>query len=92
MKYILIEKKDRIATLTINRPDALNALNSELLAEFSEAWTELQTDDDVLVVIVTGAGRAFVAGADISEMAEMDMIEGRAFGNIGQPVPAPVLW
>ena len=59
MKYILIEKKDRIATLTINRPDALNALNSELLAELSDAWTQLQSDDEVLVIIVTGAGRAF---------------------------------
>ncbi len=84
MKYILIEKKDRIATLTINRPDALNALNSELLAELSDAWTQLQSDDEVLVIIVTGAGRAFVAGADIGEMSEMNMVEGRAFGNIGQ--------
>ncbi len=84
MKYILIEKKDRVATLTVNRPDELNALSSELLAEFSEAWTELQADDEVLVIIITGAGRAFVAGADISEMADMDMVEGRAFGNIGQ--------
>ena len=70
MKYILIEKKDRIATLTINRPDALNALNSELLAELSDAWTQLQSDDEVLVIIVTGAGRAFVAGADIGTLVE----------------------
>ena len=54
MKYILIEKKDRIATLTINRPDALNALNSELLAELSDAWTQLQSDDEVLVIIEIG--------------------------------------
>lgn len=84
MKYILVEKKDRVATLTINRPDALNALSSEVLGELSEAWDMLQADDEALVIIITGAGRAFVAGADVAEMADMNMLEGRSFGNIGQ--------
>jgi enoyl-CoA hydratase len=84
MNYILIEKNNRVATLTINRPDALNALNTELLKEFSLAWDELQADEEVLVIIITGAGRAFVAGADIAEMADMNLLEGRAFGNTGQ--------
>ena len=84
MSYMLIEKKNRVATLTVNRPEALNALNSQVLADFAQAWKELQEDPEVLVIIVTGAGRAFVAGADIGEMAGMNMVEGRAFGNIGQ--------
>ena len=84
MKYILIEKNNRVATLTVNRPDALNALNSEVLADLNEAWEVLQADDEVSVIIITGAGRAFVAGADIGEMAGLSMTEGRAFGNTGQ--------
>jgi len=86
MKYILIEKNNKVATLTINRPEALNALNSEVLADLDAAWEELQADDDVSVIIITGAGRAFVAGADIGEMAELNMTEGRAFGNVGQNI------
>lgn len=83
-KYVIDEKKDHVGIMTLNRPDALNALNTEMLAEMSDAFDELAEDDDVRVIIVTGAGRAFAAGADIGEMAELSMIEGRAFGNIGQ--------
>lgn len=84
MKYMLIEKKGGVAVLTINRADALNALNSEVLAELSEAFDQLQADEEVRVIVITGAGRAFVAGADIGEMSSMNMLEGRAFGNVGQ--------
>ena len=84
MKYLLIEKKDRIATLTINRPESLNALNSDLLKELTEAWDDLQADSSVLVIIITGAGRAFVAGADIGEMADMGVTQARDFSLLGQ--------
>lgn len=84
MNFVLTEKKDAVAVLTINRPDALNALSSEVLEEISGAFEALQQDEDVRVIIITGAGRAFVAGADVAEMADLNMVEGRAFGNIGQ--------
>lgn len=84
MNFVLTEKKGAVAVLTINRPDALNALSSEVLGEIGEAFEALQQDEDVSVIIITGAGRAFVAGADVAEMADLNMVEGRAFGNIGQ--------
>lgn len=67
---ITVEKRDRVAVLTINRPDKLNALNSKVHLEGVSALDELRADDSVRVVIITGAGeKAFVAGADISEFA-----------------------
>ncbi len=80
----MTEKKDHVCILTINRPEALNALNSEVLDALDKAVDTVLADDDVRVIILTGAGRAFVAGADIGEMAELDMTAGRAFGNVGQ--------
>jgi enoyl-CoA hydratase len=69
MKYktLLVEKKDKVAVVTLNRPDKLNAVSLELRTEFLQMLGELEEDDQVGVVIVTGAGRAFCAGADISE-------------------------
>lgn len=64
-KAITFEVKDRIATITLNRPDRLNAINVEMREDFSRLMVELQTDDDIGVVILTGAGRAFSAGGDI---------------------------
>ena len=84
MSFVLTEKKDNVGVMTLNRPEALNALNSQVLADMSAAFDELQNDDEVRVIVITGAGRAFAAGADIGEMAELNMLEGRAFGNVGQ--------
>jgi len=67
---LILDVADQIATLTINRPDKLNALNRAVIDEIGQAFTHLATRDDVRVVILTGAGRAFVAGADIGEIAE----------------------
>jgi len=84
---LLIENTDGVAVLTINRPGALNALNSEVLTELGCALYELEYDPSVRVVIITGAGeKAFVAGADIREMAEMNAYEGHQFGRKGQQV------
>ena len=67
---ITVEKRDRVAVLTINRPDKLNALNSKVHSEGVAALDELRGDDSVRVVIITGAGeKSFIAGADISEFA-----------------------
>ena len=63
---LIYEKKDAIGYLTLNRPDRLNALNAALLAEFREALDVVEDDPDIRVVILTGAGRAFSAGFDIT--------------------------
>ena len=76
-----LEVAEEIAVLTISRPAALNALNSETLDELNTALTEIEARDDIKVVILTGAGeKSFVAGADISEMVNFSAAEGRAFG------------
>jgi len=82
-----LEVSDEIATLTISRPAALNALNSETLEELDAALTEIEARDDVKVLILTGGPdkkgnqfKSFVAGADISEMVNFTAPEARAFG------------
>lgn len=81
MNNLLLEVQGNIAVLTINRPKALNALNSETLSELNTCLAELETREDVKVVILTGSGaKSFVAGADISEMVNATPKEGRAMG------------
>ena len=63
---IKYEVKDKVATVTINRPEALNALNSTVLDELFEVFNVIDQDEEVRCVIVTGEGRSFVAGADIA--------------------------
>jgi enoyl-CoA hydratase len=84
---LLLETVAGVATLTVNRPQSLNSLNSEVLEELECAFYALDRDDAVRVVVLTGAGeKAFVAGADIKEMAEMTAYEGHAFALKGQRV------
>lgn len=64
-RTVLYERQGRIATITYNRPEALNAINPELRADLDACWAQFRDDDDAWVGIVTGAGRAFCAGADI---------------------------
>ncbi|NLJ30818.1 MAG: enoyl-CoA hydratase [Clostridiales bacterium] len=86
MNYIQYEQKDLIGVLTIDRPKALNALNSEVLAELDQALNEIPMDE-TRCLIITGAGeKAFVAGADIGEMSGLTKAEGRAFGEKGNAV------
>lgn len=86
-KNVLLEKEGRIATLTINRPKALNALNVETLLDIKAAVEIVRDDNDIDVLIVTGAGdKAFVAGADITYMLDINAMQGREFGRIGQGV------
>ena len=80
---MLFKKEGNIGILSINRPDALNALNSIVLDELNEAMDVINNDEDVHVIILTGEGRAFVAGADIGEMKNMNPIEARAFAEKG---------
>ena len=83
MSYVKYEQQGAVAILTIDRPEALNALNTQVLCDLDEAITKVEQDDSVLAVILTGAGRSFVAGADISEMATMNVVEGKNFGDLG---------
>jgi enoyl-CoA hydratase len=86
-KNLLIDTRDHISIITINRPDKLNALNHQTLIEIRSAFEELNSDREVYVVIVTGSGeKAFVAGADISELNKLDMLEGKKFSEFGQTV------
>ena len=82
---LILEIKNSVAVLIINRPDKLNALNAETVIELKIAFTELKKDENVKSVIITGSGeKAFVAGADISELNRLDMISGKEFAEKGQ--------
>ena len=86
MEYenLLVAHEGPVATVTINRPKALNALSSKTVTELLELSTELEMDPGVRVIILTGGGdKAFVAGADIAEMAEMRPREARHFAELG---------
>jgi len=66
---LLIEKHDAIATLTLNRPEAMNALSRELRSAISDAFAGCEADPDTAAIVITGAGRAFCAGLDLKELA-----------------------
>ena len=84
---IMYEVKTGIATITFNRPKALNALNGALLAEFSQALDDIGADEDIRVLVLTGAGdKSFVAGADISELATFDSLKAKDFARIGHDI------
>ena len=82
-KTIRYEKKDNIALVTIDRPEALNALNSTVITELEQVVTELENDGTIRAMILTGAGRSFVAGADIGEQYPLDLDGGRRWGQRG---------
>jgi len=84
---IIYETKGAVATITINRPKAMNALNPQVIEELAQAIAIIRGDDQVKCVVITGSGdKAFVAGADIAAMAEMTALQGRAFSLRGQEV------
>ena len=98
-KNIEFTKEDSIGILTINRPKALNALNTETVTELNDCVGKIENDPEVKVLIITGSGKkSFVAGADIVEMSTKNPIEGRHFGKISQDtftrienLPQPVI-
>ncbi|HVT39391.1 MAG TPA: enoyl-CoA hydratase-related protein [Gemmatimonadaceae bacterium] len=83
-EFFLIDVADRVATVTVNRPDKLNALNGEIMRELGVLLDELSSRADVGAVVLTGAGRAFVAGADISGLATAKPGELERFARTGQ--------
>jgi len=87
MEYqnLLIENQDGVALVTINRPAAMNSLNSAVLTDLLDAFAALGEDDAVKVVVLTGSGeKAFIAGADIAEMSEMTVQQAQEFSRKGQ--------
>jgi len=85
-QILKVDVQERIAVLTISRPEAMNALNSLFFDEMEGFLTKLPDQPDIRLLIITGEGKAFVAGADIAEMADMTQSEGLAFSKRGQTV------
>lgn len=84
-RNLLIERQDKIAVITLNRPKVLNALNSDTLEELSQAFDELGADSGIRVIILTGSGeKAFAAGADIAQMKDLNPVEARRWARLGQ--------
>src|SRR5690606_29021445 len=82
---ILVEQRDKIAFITINRPNQLNALNKNTIAELNKALSSADEDAGVRVVILTGSGeKSFVAGADIKEFADFSIAQGGELAQKGQ--------
>jgi enoyl-CoA hydratase len=86
MKHLKLEKNGPIAVVTFSRPEALNALNKETLLEINQLLDEVAMDETLRTIVFTGEGKAFIAGADIKEMAGLSAEEGRKFGAFGQAV------
>ena len=82
-KNIVIEKKEGIGTIKINRPQVLNVLNKDTILELSKAVEELEKDKKIKVAILTGEGKAFIAGADIKQMSNMTPLEAKEFAEMG---------
>ena len=85
-RNVLFEQDGKIGILKINRPEALNALNEDVLMDLNKAVDDIAINDSVEVLIITGEGKAFVAGADITQMKDLDVESGRKFGVLGQEV------
>lgn len=81
-----LEKRKHLAIITIDRPKVLNALSVELLERLESALIEVEKDREIRVLIITGSGRSFVAGADIAEMSKLDLESARQFALFGQRV------
>jgi len=99
--FVKFEQQGHVGIITIDRPDALNALNSQVLSDLDAVLDRVEAEDEIYVVILTGAGRSFVAGADIGEMKGFTSSDGKKFGvrggnvflkleNLSKPVIAAV--
>ena len=86
MAFVTLEKKGPVGIVTMNRPEALNALDKQVLEDLNTVLDQVEADPEILVAVVTGAGRSFVAGADIGQMSGFTAVEGKAFGAYGNGV------
>ncbi len=83
-ELLSVERTGHVATITLNRPEKLNALNPPLVAEFHAALDEIASEEDIRVVIVTGAGRGFCSGADVNR--QLESLQGTADPALKAPV------
>ena len=86
MSFVTLEHRGPVGLITMNRPEALNALNDQVLRELDAVLDQVEADDSILVAVITGAGRSFVAGADIGQMSTLTAAEAKAFGVLGNRV------
>jgi enoyl-CoA hydratase len=89
-KNIIVEKKDGVGTIKINRPQVLNALDKETISELLKAVKELEDDKKINAAILTGEGKAFIAGADIKQMKDMSPLEAKEFAELGHSLPMKI--
>ena len=89
-KNIILEKKDGVGIIKINRPQVLNALDKETVRELLKAVTELEDDKKIKSAILTGEGKAFIAGADIKQMKDMSPLEAKEFAELGHSLPMKI--
>lgn len=83
-EILKLDIQDNIGLITISRPKAMNALNSAFFNEFNSMLDEIEKNESIRVLVVTGDGKAFVAGADIAEMSNFDGVQGKNFSTVGQ--------
>lgn len=86
VSYITLEVAEKVAICRFSRPETLNALNQEALVEMGKTLSQVEERDDISVILFTGEGKAFVAGADISEMAQFDPLQAKAFSEKGSAI------
>ena len=88
MDLVMFEARGPVAVLTLNRPDTLNALDSAMLTAICARCSEIEGDESLRALVLTGAGRAFAAGADIAEMRAQGPVEAEAFSRLGHRATA----
>ena len=86
MAFVTLEQRGNIGLITMNRPEALNALNDQVIRDLDAVLDEVEAREDIYVAVITGSGRSFVAGADIGQMSELTAAQAKAFGALGNRV------
>ena len=86
MSFVTLEQKGPVALITMNRPEALNALNAQVIRDLDAVLDQVEAQEDILVAVLTGSGRSFVAGADIGQMSQLTAAQAKEFGALGNRV------
>ena len=86
MAFVELEQRGHVGLITINRPEVLNALNLQVLHDLDQILDQVEATEDIYVLVITGAGRSFVAGADIGEMAHFTASDAKTFSRHGNSV------
>ena len=86
MAFVTLEQKGPVAVVTMNRPEALNALNDQVLRDLDAVLDQVEENEEILTMVLTGAGRSFVAGADIGQMSQLTAAQAKDFGVLGNRI------